>query len=182
MIIDFKPQVLSDAEKHAIKTALKELWFGLARANTLDGIPMGVARQKAMAQVVSFVTGMTNSNPRNATLAYMQRALMENRGDWSKMIMNSKKSSQPVELPKDKINETQAWGARGVQEALVKLKTAVKSDTRAAPEQTAPMADVTPTPKQESATVQNHEPQIVKIKVPLVILWKKQMLEKQRAA
>lgn len=103
--------------------ALAELFFGLSRANLTRSKNLGMARQKALEQIESF---LKSKNPNNPTVKYLYQKYMENKSKWARAIMNSAKSADAIKLPPESQKKNEVLGAKWVNEALGKLNKKIK--------------------------------------------------------
>lgn len=120
--------VLSDERQQKLSYALAELFFGLARANWVRGNPMlGSARQKAIEQIDAF---LASKNPANPAIQFLRHTAAAKRPEWSRVIMQSPRSSSVLNIPADKKQETAAWGAKWANAALGKINQIVKESEK----------------------------------------------------
>lgn len=114
---------LGAQDKKQIDYALAELFFGLTRANWVQGMDLGAARYKGIALVKSY---LSTKNPDNPVVQYMNQQVMKKQPEISKTIMTSVRSSDKFKLSPEKEQETTQWGAKWVNDALGKLNPMVE--------------------------------------------------------
>jgi len=116
---------LSQNDMHAIRFAMAELFFGFARLNWVAGKKYGIAREEAMQLVSSFIE-TRRKNIKNPVAVYMYQIFLENKNKWAKMIMDSKKSNQPINCPPECIKKSQSDGINMVNRGLGKLSDKIQ--------------------------------------------------------
>ena len=125
-----KNNELLPSEMRMIKFAMAEMFFGLARANQVQGKLLGTSREDALAQIASFIK---TKNPDNIVVQYMRQVFMENHNKWAEMIVKSKKSQTAISHSPEYMAKNKAWGAGWANAGMAKLNEKIAEFNGVAP-------------------------------------------------
>lgn len=118
-----KEKQLSPEDKKAIEKGLGDLFFGLAWTNWLNGATLGIAWQKALEQVDSFVAGKNQNNP---ATKYLREVAAANKARMSRIIMTSSYSNEKMNCPPEKFKEWSELGTKWTNDGLKQLNDKFK--------------------------------------------------------
>lgn len=117
-------QAFLPADIRKLEFTLADAFFNLAKQNWVRGGNLGMARQRALEQIDSFIA---SKDPNNPIVIELRRIIFLHRASWAKSIMFSQKSGDTIGLPTTKINKTKSWGAAEATAAFEKLNAQIEA-------------------------------------------------------